>query len=257
MKRTDYNRVSKNYDENRQRQRIHADDALAKSLQNYSFSAPFRVLDLGCGTGTYLHTQKDAFTSEFDGGQIEWFGLDASQAMLEQARPKVPGADLQVGDVHSLPYPDGHFNFISCNFAFHHFEDKGKALDEIHRVTASGGTFKIWNIQPERMPGWWVYRYFPQACLEDSERFWGEQRLWLELEKRGFSVKIKSSRTLRRRAVQEIIEDIDRRDISELANLDDQDYLKGRAAVRALQSAAAEVRIPDEFAQLTCIAVKK
>ncbi len=267
MKETNYQEVAGKYDRNRKRHHIRMDEELLRVFERHSFSAgsPMRVLDLGCGTGNYLSVQMDSFETETAGGLIEWYGMDASDAMLKEARRKLSrdyghgvdrtsGADLCLGDAHQLPHGDNFFHFVSCNFAFHHFTDKEKVMDEVRRVLDSGSVFKIWNIQPEQMPGWWVYRFFPQSFLEDSERFWDEKRMWLELEKRGFQVKIKSTRTLQRRPIKEIIQDIDRRDISELANLDDSTYSQGVTATSALYNECPSATVPDEFSQVTIIA---
>jgi len=299
MKKTDYSEVAKRYDENRSRQKIERDADLERALRlrfndGSSDATVFRILDLGCGTGNYLQVQRgyfdtwnpDVSSEEAEPGdartiKIEWYGIDASHAMLDRARVKlmaegfeeqgreepadnsaVPFFDLREGDALDLPYHDDMFDFITCNFAFHHFSDKERALDEIKRVLTPNGTFKIWNIQPELMEGWWVYRYFPEARLEDGERFWREERLFHQLERRGFTVRIRTSRTLKRRRLDHILEDIERRDISELANLADADYRLGKAAVEALLEASKRedtrrsAAIVDEFSQIILTAVK-
>ena len=50
-----------------------------------------RVLDVGCGSGVFLRLAADR-------GAEVW-GLDASEALLEVARERVPEADLRVGDM--------------------------------------------------------------------------------------------------------------------------------------------------------------
>src|SRR6516165_606985 len=53
------------------------------------------VLDVGCGVGAFLRLIIER------GGRA--FGLDASEALLNLARRRLPGADLRVGDMESLP----------------------------------------------------------------------------------------------------------------------------------------------------------
>jgi cyclopropane fatty-acyl-phospholipid synthase-like methyltransferase len=55
-----------------------------------------RVLDVGCGLGVFLRLAADRGASVF--------GLDASSALVELARARVPEADLRVGDMQFLPY---------------------------------------------------------------------------------------------------------------------------------------------------------
>src|ERR687888_1341614 len=63
------------------------------------------VLDIGCGTGVFLHLVADRGARAF--------GLDASEALLEIAREKAPDADLRVGDMELLPYEDDSFDLVT------------------------------------------------------------------------------------------------------------------------------------------------
>src|SRR5688500_1299052 len=57
-----------------------------------------RVLEVGCGTGVFLRAAADR--------RLEVVGLDASAALLELARERVPDAELHVGDMEALPFSD-------------------------------------------------------------------------------------------------------------------------------------------------------
>ena len=116
------------------------------------------MLDLACGTGSFLRVQMEVFGGE----GIEWYGADASPEMLALAAEKVPEAELSLQDAHALKFEDGFFDAVCCNFAFHHFQDKPRAAGEIGPCTGPGQECSaLRNIAPEAMPGWWVYRFFP------------------------------------------------------------------------------------------------
>src|SRR5687767_12115659 len=66
-----------------------------------------RVLEVGCGSGVFLRLAADR------GAEV--FGLDASEALLELARARVPEADLRLGDMQFLPYEDDEFDVV-CGF---------------------------------------------------------------------------------------------------------------------------------------------
>jgi ubiquinone/menaquinone biosynthesis C-methylase UbiE len=93
-------------------------------------------LDVACGPGTVVA----AFASHLRHAT----GLDATDAMLEQARKLAAGRGLanvswQSGDVYALPFGAGAFDIVSCRFAFHHFEDPKRAFAEMVRVCRPGG----------------------------------------------------------------------------------------------------------------------
>jgi SAM-dependent methyltransferase len=50
-----------------------------------------------------------------------------------------PIADVKA-DISDLPFPDNEFDFIICNHVLEHIPDDTKAMQEIYRVLAPGGT---------------------------------------------------------------------------------------------------------------------
>jgi SAM-dependent methyltransferase len=92
-----------------------------------------RALDLACGTGI----STEVLTSTRP--DLAWEGLDASSAMLNiaQSKPTLAPATLTLGRAECLPYEEGRFSWIACNFAYHWF---GTAAEvELARVLATGG----------------------------------------------------------------------------------------------------------------------
>jgi ubiquinone/menaquinone biosynthesis C-methylase UbiE len=248
VKRTDYGRVAERYDENQDRHKIPPDELLARLLEGRSGS-PLSALDLACGTGNYLRVQRDAY-----GEAVRWRGIDASEAMLGRARTKVGDIELLIGRAESLPYEDASFDYVVTSYAFHHFEDKPRALDEIRRVSKPGAAFRAFNVDPTRMPGWWVYRFFPEAWLEDQKRFWSPELLCHELEARGYDASAHVDFTLAFVPVVDVWADAERREISQLAILTDAQYERGLARVRHELDRAPGGRVPSEIALISCTA---
>jgi len=85
-----------------------------------------RVLDIGCGTGVFLRAAADR------GAEV--FGLDASDALLEISRTRVPEADLRVGEMQALPYEDDFFDVVAGFNPFFFAADMVAALREAKRV---------------------------------------------------------------------------------------------------------------------------
>ena len=103
----------------------------------------YRVLDLGCGTGTLaLLIQKTHATTEV-------FGVDGDLNVLKIAQSKVAVSDspllLNAGMVFELPYPANRFDRIFSTLLFHHLtqEAKQQTLQETLRVLKPGGQFCV------------------------------------------------------------------------------------------------------------------
>jgi SAM-dependent methyltransferase len=94
-----------------------------------------RVLDLGCGTGVFLRLCADR------GAAVT--GLDAAERLLAIARERVPEADLSLGDLQTLPYPDDAFDLVTGFTSFFFAQDIVAALREAGRVARPGAPVAI------------------------------------------------------------------------------------------------------------------
>jgi SAM-dependent methyltransferase len=75
------------------------------------------------------------------------YGLDASEALIELARSRVPEADLRVGDMQFLPYEDDSFDVVAGFNAFFFATDMTAALGEAGRVARPGApvVIQVWG----------------------------------------------------------------------------------------------------------------
>jgi SAM-dependent methyltransferase len=94
-----------------------------------------RVLDVGCGAGTFLRLCADR------GAHVT--GLDAAAGMLEVAGERVPEAELVLGDLQALPFPDGSFDVVTGFTSFFFADDIVVALAEAKRVARPGSPVAI------------------------------------------------------------------------------------------------------------------
>jgi SAM-dependent methyltransferase len=94
-----------------------------------------RVLDAGCGTGgaAVLAHQRGANIS----------GCDASQAMLDIAQQRLPGADFRLAELEQLPFPDAAFDAVLAINSLQFAPDPARAAQELTRVTAAGGRVAV------------------------------------------------------------------------------------------------------------------
>jgi SAM-dependent methyltransferase len=105
-----------------------------------------RVLDVGCGTGI---AARRAAPSVGSGGRV--VGLDASPGMLAVARAAAIREHLSIdwreGRAEALPFADGEFDLVLCQYALMFFADPPAALTEMRRVLADGGRalLSVWQ----------------------------------------------------------------------------------------------------------------
>ncbi len=88
------------------------------------------VLDIGCGSGIFceLAAKRGAAVS----------GLDASDALLEIARERLPGGDFRTGEMEEIPYADRTFDVVTAFNSFQFAANPVAALQEASRVSRTG-----------------------------------------------------------------------------------------------------------------------
>jgi SAM-dependent methyltransferase len=99
----------------------------------------WQVLDVGCGAAAFLRlvTARGALAH----------GLDASEALVELARRRLPTADLRVGEMEQLPWPDESFDLVTGFNSFFFADDMVAALREAGRVAKPGASvvIQVWG----------------------------------------------------------------------------------------------------------------
>ncbi len=221
MKVIDYSRIAETYDDLPIRRDV-PPDPLVASLTG---ERRVRVLDVGCGTGSWLAAQAKAF-----GDRVELVGVDPSEAMLARARQKIPDVPLQVAHAEELPFADDAFDYVVSRFAFHHFQDKPRALDELTRLVSPGGALMLMNIAPERMPEWWVFARFPEARAENA-RYWEATRIAEEVARRGLEPTLTIDERRSEITLADALSQARTRDQSHLCAIDDAAYERGLRAL--------------------------
>jgi SAM-dependent methyltransferase len=113
--------------------------AYEEALRRVGLDAGQLVLDVGCGAGAFLRlvAERGARAS----------GVDASEALIELARERVPDADLRVGDMETLPYDDDTFDLVTGFSAFFFANDIAAAVREAGRVAKPGApvVIQVWG----------------------------------------------------------------------------------------------------------------
>jgi SAM-dependent methyltransferase len=171
MPRVDYDQIAHLYDEPIRDRAV--DSALLAFLDGRPDLVPAeaRVLDVGCGTGKQLASNRTSLTRTF------MLGVDRFSGMLRIAQRRQMQIAWVQGDGTRLPILGASFDYVTNQFSYQHIADRDSFVREVYRILRPGGRFVMTNIDPWRMAGWAIYRYFPEALARDvvdflpSERF--------------------------------------------------------------------------------------
>jgi len=97
-----------------------------------------KALDIGCGAGAYLEKLLKL--------GFEVTGVDISDGMLAASRKRLSidcnetdRVHLKLGDIESLPLPDGEFDVVICIGVVGYLFQDDRAQSEIRRVLKPGG----------------------------------------------------------------------------------------------------------------------
>jgi ubiquinone/menaquinone biosynthesis C-methylase UbiE len=155
---------------------------LADRLSSKSLS---RILEIAAGTGVVTRKLASVLPES-----VSIVATDLNQAMLDQASAVGTNRPIEwrQADAMQLPFQDGMFDAVVCQFGVMFFPDKSKAFSEARRVLKSGGffIFNVWDrieenefadtittalesVFPEDPPRFLVrtpYGYYDQSTIE-------------------------------------------------------------------------------------------
>jgi ubiquinone/menaquinone biosynthesis C-methylase UbiE len=119
----------------------YADDMAARAAA----LAPQRVLETAAGTGIVTRALRDALKSP-----ALLTSTDLNPPMLEVAKAKFAHGErvaFRPADATALPFADGSFDLVVCQFGMMFYPDKPKSLAEVQRVLTPGGhyLFSVWD----------------------------------------------------------------------------------------------------------------
>ena len=90
-----------------------------------------RLLEIGVGMGHLVGQLEDTFNT---------YGMDLNHWAVKQSKAVIQKTNLQTASAQELPYKDSAFNVVIIKHIVEHLPDPQKAIQEIGRVTESGGT---------------------------------------------------------------------------------------------------------------------
>ncbi len=120
-------------------------------------SKSFRMLDVGCGTGSLL-----ALLARDPQAEL-LVGLDYAQEMVRRATEKFARSPY-AGKLHAvradserLPLTARAFDVVTCCNSFHHYPHQAAAVREFHRVLRPGGLLVLVDGFRDNVIGWVVF----------------------------------------------------------------------------------------------------
>lgn len=127
------------------------------------------MVDIGCGLGYNGWTYAPYFLE--DG---KYCGVDASEKLLEEAKElskswsRNQEVDFKLGDAYKLPFEDESADITICQTLLMHLKEPEKALQEMKRVTKSGGL--IVCVEPDNLNSSIKQSYssLPDSTIEEK-----------------------------------------------------------------------------------------
>ena len=144
------------------------DKFLREFMSTVDVRAGERVLDVCAGTnaiGIALLKREPT---------LEVHAIDRSAAMQEvgQKNARALGFEIRsiIDDVHTLPFPDNHFDIVTLQFASRHLRVR-RVFAEIHRVLKPGGRFHHCDmLRPANPVVEQLYYTYLRFCLSFTAR---------------------------------------------------------------------------------------
>jgi Methylase involved in ubiquinone/menaquinone biosynthesis len=120
-------------------------DYAADIARRAAAGKPAKVLETAAGTGIVTRALRDHLPA---GTRLT--ATDLNEPMLDVARTKFRAGEqveFQPADAMALPFADGSFDTVVCQFGVMFFPDKDQSYREVYRVLTPGGRylFNIWD----------------------------------------------------------------------------------------------------------------
>jgi SAM-dependent methyltransferase len=143
------------------------------------FERPGRMLDIGCGSGSFLSQMKD------QGWDVK--GVEPNVAAAEFGRSK-KGLDIFPGSLMNANFPAGSFDYVRLNHSFEHMEHPNQILDEIFRILAGKGKLMIGVPNREGVVARMFGRFWYHLALPVHTFGYSDKTLAQMLSKHNFNV---------------------------------------------------------------------
>lgn len=123
------------------------------AFQPHSASEPFRIVELGAGTGKFTRAVLRVFEKRAV-KNVKIISTEPIKEMCEKFKEMVPNVEILQRPAHNLGLPNSSADAVLAAQCFHWFGSNMKSINEIHRVLKPKGILGvIWNL-PDRSVSW-------------------------------------------------------------------------------------------------------
>jgi SAM-dependent methyltransferase len=142
-------------------------------------TAPYNVLELGCGTGNNTALFRQSIPCRLT-------ALDLSSGMLKRARAKDTGAAFVLASAFHLPFQADAFGMAFGVYVLHYLRPLEEALSECRRALRPGAPVFFVTAPLEFIDAHPMNRYFPSFAAIERGRFLPEEDLRRAMTAAGF-----------------------------------------------------------------------
>lgn len=112
---------------------VRRDRELLGSVRFVAARSEQRLLDVGCGNGSYLELMR----------LLGWDGTGVDTDPTAVAAAVKAGFDVRLGTLFDAKFADGYFNVVTLSHVIEHVHDPVSLLAECRRVLAPGGELVV------------------------------------------------------------------------------------------------------------------
>lgn len=234
--KTNYNQIASAYNERYESNYLTGvEQSLLSIVSDQKIKS---ILEVGCGTGRWLKALNSL--------NKNLFGLDYSIEMLKIAAAEHKKLFLTNADACRLPFLKNTFDMIFCINAIHHFLNKEKFISEAFESLTADGIICIYGVDPHIDKSWYVYEYFDNVYEKDLIRFPSLsetkrlcEMIGLHIEEQKIVEEIYSERVGKEVFLDPFLK---KHMNSQLANLSEEEYQKGKERIKNKISLAPETK---------------
>lgn len=152
-------------------------------------TASLRVVDLGCGTGSFTERLSRIFP--------QVIGMDISPKCIAYASARYPHIRFETGDLEALPYEDDSFDLVTMFGVLHHFSYLQDPLREPFRILKKTGI--LFTYDPNiNNPFFWIYHsenspFYSAKTMTRNEKLFTKKKLADAMDRSGFHIERLSS----------------------------------------------------------------